>query len=211
MSLSKQVQAANRSNLKAVAIGVVLGLAITGGIVACTSSGSITSTGQQTENQAAKQGQLLLVNNQPVPVFVHSQLRANLIELETAEAKGVQSTTFAFPPGATATSGVAPIWTCPSIGASIASTTELTNPQQVVTNSYPTGGAALNIDQMDPTGVYTGQSAGTWTICLNKAGKAYAIYNESDVTTVLAPAVWDTATRSIQIVGDPSFKFSGGK
>jgi|SRR5579859_468070 len=182
------------------------------GAVACTSAASKTSSGQAAENQAARDGEQLLVNNQPVPVFAKSQERQNLIDLETALAKGAQTKSFMFPMGAATSDGkfdYPPFKVCNSIGGPIATGTELTNPTQVVTNSYPSGGAALTVDQMDPTGVYSSQSSsGTWVMCLDSAGNIRPFYWEGPVATTFGDAKWNPDTKQIDDIGVPSFHFS---
>src|SRR5579859_7110640 len=93
--------------------------------------------------------------NQPPPVRPWSQLRQNLIEIETAQADTTQTTSFFF------NLGVAnPVQTCPSIGFPIASTSEITNPEQIVGS-----GGSNAIPQIDPNGIYAGHSTGTYVIC----------------------------------------------
>jgi hypothetical protein len=167
---------------------------------ACTGSPSASNKAETKQGDYAQ-----LINNQPLPKFNHSQERQNLIEIESARAKGVQSTTFFFNLGARD-----PIQTCTSIGAPIASTTQLSNPQQLART-----GGQYNVDgvisQMDPTGTYTGDSSGTWSICVDAQGQPYADYWEGFVQTVFAPAVWDPATHTIKITGPASFHFTRGK
>lgn len=160
--------------------------------------GSLSGQSLETKQQAQDTKSLLLA--QPVPHFNYSQLRQNLIELETAQANGVQTTSFFFNQGVRD-----PIGQCPSIGAPIATTTELTNPQQVVGNTH----GNTSIGQMDPTGAYTGQSTGTYVMCIDGNGKTYANYWEGFVQTVFGPATWNSATHQVQLVGAPSFHFSG--
>ncbi len=139
--------------------------------------------------------------NQPAPVRPWSQLRQNLIEIETAQADTTQTTTFFFNLGSPA-----PIQSCPSIGFSIASTSEITNPEQIV------GENGVNaIPQIDPNGIYAGQSTGTYVICIDAQGRAYADYWEGFVQTVTGPAKWNTQTNSVELIGPPSFAFTKSK
>lgn len=179
---------------------VVVGLLT---IAACTSTSS---------NKALKADQQISGNvlttyerTQPAPQRPWSQLRQNLIELETAQSDTTQTTTFFFNLGVQA-----PIQECPSIGFPIASTSQITNPSQVVsqhgTNSYNEV-----VPQIDPNGIYAGDSTGTYVMCVDAQGRAYADYWEGSVQTVTGPAKWDSASNSIQLVGAPSFKFSSSK
>lgn len=143
-----------------------------------------------------------LSTNQPVPVFSYSQLRQNLVEIETAQAQGAQTTTFFFNMGVGD-----PIMSCPSIGFPIPTTDQLTNPEQAHTawhNPY-------TLHQIEANGVYTGDSTGTYVLCVNAQGQPYANYWEGFVNTVAGPAKWDTGSHSVQLLGPPSFQFSKGK
>lgn len=133
---------------------------------------------------------------QPAPYFKFSQVRQTLIEVEKAQANDTQTTSFGFNQGSTT-----PVWTCPSIGVPLASTTQLTNPEQLYQDSYPNGGADTALPQVDPTGVYTGQSTGTYVLCIAPNGSTYLQYWEGFVDTVTGPAVWNTSTNSIQLTG----------
>jgi hypothetical protein len=169
-------------------------------IAAC--GGQSAPNGNSLEHQQQQRDSTSLLYSQPVPGFTFSQLRANLIEIETAQAMGVQTTSFFFNQGARD-----PIQSCPSIGAPIASTTQLTNPDQVIHDGYARG-AALTVAQMDPTGVYSGNSTGTYVMCVGADGKPYADYWEGFVQTIFGPATWDYNTHQVRLVGPPSFRFS---
>ncbi len=146
---------------------------------------------------------------QPAPKFDWSQYRQNLIEIETAQSHTTQTTTFFFNQGVQA-----PIQSCPSIGFPIASTSELTNPDQAVGS---TGGASngqygvVVLPQIDPNGIFAGHSTGTYVICIDATGKAYGNYWEGFVQTVTGPAVWDEASHQVKLTGPPSFDFSTKK
>lgn len=201
VNLSKRTDV-NRARLGGV---VVTGVLISAVAVACSSSHSQPS-GQAQENQQQSRDTTAIVTNQPLPGFNYSQLRQNLKEIETAQANGVQTTTFFF------NQGVAdPIMSCPSVGAPIPSTDQLSNPSQIVHDNYPSGYAALVTEQMDPTGVYTGQSTGTYVMCIGADGKTYANYWEGYVQTVFGNATWDESKHQVSMVGAPSFNFSGIK
>ena len=176
-------------------------LVIAGALTLGACSQSVDSSAQQAANQtdAQKSGAALhqLQIAQPIPQYNWSQYRETLIQIENAQANTVQTTSFFF------NQGVAdPIQTCPSIGFGIASTTELTNPLQAVDNSGGNGGYAMTtIGQVDPTGVYSGNSTGTYVVCVNSDGSNYFQYWEGFVDTVTGPAVWNQSTHSIQLTG----------
>lgn len=155
---------------------------------------------RNTETRAAGIAADNLLRSQPIPIRPWSQLRQNLIELETSQADTTQTTTFFFNQGVQQ-----PVQECPSIGFPIPSTTELTNPEQKIQ------GHDVTLPQLETTGVYPGVSTGTYVICIDGQGRAYADYWEGFVQAVTGPAKWDSATHSISLIGPPSFKFSTEK
>lgn len=194
--------------LAKIALSVIAVLGVGGTITACTSKG--TPTAAQKEQQAQNQDTGNLLNNQPVPAFTWSQLRQNTIELENAQANTTQTTTFFFNMGIQD-----PIQSCPSIGFPIASTTQLTNPNQIVNaflHGYNGGYTAEGVvGNPDPTGVYTGASTGTYVICVAANGKGYADYWEGFVQTVTGSAAWDFTAHRMQPISNPTATFSTGK
>lgn len=185
-----------RKPTRALVTAAALALVVLGA-TAC----SMTPSAQQNENQQAQVGLQEVVRNQPVPAFAYSQDRQNLIEIETAIAKGIQTTSFFFQQG-----DPDPVRSCPSIGYPKANTTSLTNPLQVV--GGPQSGN-VTVEQMDPTGVYTpSSSSGTYVMCVAPDGSGQLAYWEGNVEAEAGLAKWDVATRSIQILKPADFHFS---
>lgn len=153
------------------------------------------------ESQTATDQLNRFMQTQPIPTFEWSQLRQNLIELETAQARTTQTTTFFFNMGI-----VDPVSNCPSIGFPIAATYQLTNPEQTAGG---TNGRAYVWPQMEATGVYTADTTGTYVMCTNSLGQAYAQYWEGFVMTVTGPAIWENG--EVLLTGDPTFDFSTGR
>lgn len=188
------------------ALGAAIGISL--GATACSSSDtkSADTANQKEASQQANASQNM-VTDQPIPSFEYSQLRQNLIELEKAQAAGVQSTTFFYNQGVQD-----PIFVCPSVGFGVASTTQLSNPEQLVDGG---GGnstwAKITIPQMDPNGVYSGNSTGTYVLCVGGDGKVFAKYWEGFVDTVSGPAKWNSSTHQEEMTGSSSFHFSTGK
>lgn len=178
---------------------------------ACTST---TTAGQKAAKSSASAeqdsiatGLVNMLKTQPLPRYAWSQLRQNLIELETAQADTTQTTSFFFNQGSRD-----PIQECPSIGFPIAGTTQLSNPQQKITDVGRSGGNGnVTTPQIDPNGVYSGESTGTYVICVDAQGRAYADYWEGFVQTVTGPAKWDETNGKVELIGAPSFKFSTNK
>lgn len=134
---------------------------------------------------------------QPVPTFDYSQQRENLIDINTAQAETTETTSFFF------LEGVGLVNQCPSIGFPIASTAQLTNPEQKV-NRHD-----LALPQIEPNGVYTGQSTGTYTVCIDGDGNAYGVYWEGYVYTTTGPAEFENDR--ITLTGSPTANFSEGE
>lgn len=134
----------------------------------------------------------------PVPMFDRSQERQNLVELTTARAQSTATTSFFF------NLGIAdPITVCPSTGFPIPATMQLTNPEARAYSS-----AAYTVPQVEPTGVYTGDTTGTYVMCIDAQGNGYAQYWEGFVSAVTGPAEWNAQTKQIQLIGPPSFEFT---
>jgi hypothetical protein len=181
------------------ALTIVVAAAAVIGLSSCSQDdGSARSQEQAT---AAQQLDGFL-KAQPVPTVNWSQLRQNLIELQTAQAETTATTSFFFNQGVEQ-----PVMSCPSIGFPIPATYQLTNPDAVVDLGRETG--AVTVGQLESTGVYTGDTSGTYVMCVSPAGEAYAFYWEGFVSTVTGPAKWDG--ERIVLTGDSSFDFSEGK
>ena len=175
---------------------ILLVPAIVGAILltGCSQQPDSVQNDQNVSNDALTQ----LQKSQPVPVFNYSQERQTLISVEEARAHVVATTTFFFNQGVQD-----PIASCPSIGFPLATTTELTNPSQVV---WGGNGASGTVGQADPTGVYTGDSSGTYVDCVNDKGQQYVQYWEGFVQTIGGPATWDSAKHQVVLTGEPTVK-----
>jgi|SRR5882762_396154 len=179
-----------------VSAGIVISVGL---LVGCDA----TPSGQRQENAAQAGITTQLVTNQPIPNIGYSQMRQNLIEIETAEDKGVQTTSFIF-----GNFSADPVQICPSIGVPIPNTASLSNPEQA---TY-TGSATYTTPQMDPNGVYApSASSGTFVICVGADGKPNPVYAEGNVHTVFGPAVWNRQTHSVEMTGPASFKFTASQ
>lgn len=176
------------SKLKYVAVVGLLALA------ACSSGA------QSKESKIANEQLAGFLTAQPVPIFNWSQLRQNLIELETAQANTTATTSFFFNQGVQD-----PIASCPSIGFPIPSTYQLTNPSKAV--GGPESGN-VTVAQIESTGVYTADTSGTYVICIDTNGKGYAFYWEGFVSTVTGPATWDTEAHNVTLTGAATGAFS---
>jgi hypothetical protein len=159
----------------------------------CSANNAVTNDSKVTNDQLQT-----YQANQPVPHFDWSQYRQTVIDVETAEVNGVATTTFMM------NFGVDPISSCPSIGFPVASTAQLTNPEQITYANLPMGSEVGTISQAEPNGVYTGTSSGTYVVCVSPAGAKYIVYWEGAVFTLGGPAHWDFTKHSAVLDGDPT-------
>lgn len=165
---------------------------------ACTDGGAPSAT--KSDQDLSAQILADLQKAHPTPKFARSQLRQNLVDIVTAQAESTQTTSFFF------LEGVGVVGQCPSIGFPIASTAQLTNPDQVVTRRE---GRITTVPQVEPTGIYTGDSSGTYVICVDAQGEAYARYWEGYVQVVTGPAEFRDG--QVVLIGPSSFDFNDGE
>lgn len=181
----------------AAAATVLAGLTLATG---CDSNSSANS-----KDQAATNTQLdIYQRNQPIPQAVFSQYRNTLINVENAQIHGVATTSFFFNQGSTQ-----PYKVCPSVGFPVASTSQLTNPQQIAWGANNAGSAV--IAQMEPNGTFTGDSTGTYVTCIGADGTRYVSYAEGFVDTEGGPAHWDKGSNSIVLDGAPTVTAGSGR
>lgn len=176
--------------------GLIGAAALATGAGAC---GGGNSSGAAQELGSSQQIEKTYVQNQPAPIFNHSDIRATAIEIEAIQALGENTTSFAV----TNTGGL--LWSCPSLGEPIAATTQITNPSMPENATDGNGNwNTVPVGNMDPNGIYSGDSTGTYVLCVNKQGEPYAHYYEGYVDVVSGPATYDTATHQIVTNGAPT-------
>ncbi len=179
----------NRSRI----IAVTVALAASAAVVA----GCSTTPDAAAKDQAKSNNQLdVLQRSQPIPFSTWSQYRQTLTDVELAQIHGVATTSFFFNQGAPV-----PYKSCPSIGFPVASTSQLTNPEQSVTHGES---GIATIGQLEPNGTFTGQSTGTYVVCVAANGIKYISYAEGFVHTEGGPAHWDGEQRLIVDDGAPT-------
>ena len=188
--------------MRKILTGTIIAISLLG-IAAC---GNTSQPNSIANDQTATNTQLdRYQKNQPVPQSDASQLRQTVIDVELAQIHGVATTTFFFNQGVQN-----PIQSCPSIGFPVASTSQLTSPDQLVgnggsSNYYGTG----VVSQQEPNGVYTGASSGTYVVCVAPSGVKYINYWEGFVHTVGGAATWDKAQGLITLQGSPTVTLKG--
>lgn len=193
-----------KSKIKAAIAILTIGLI---GLSACDDQKGSNTQNKETDIATEQQDQFLQA--QPIPSYNWSQLRQNLIEIETAQANTTATTSFMFLLAGVGESGPM-VHSCPSIGFPIPATYQLTNPEKPLKINLSGGGVAndvVTVSQLEPTGVYTGDTTGTYVMCVDSNGKAYAFYHEGYVSTVS----WDTVKGEIVMDGASSADFTVGK
>jgi hypothetical protein len=170
-----------RSWTTVIAVGALIGA-----LTSCTPTATENDK-KSTDTQLQK-----YQANQPIPQADWSQYRQTVIDVTQAQIHGMATTTFQF------NQGVAdPIDSCPSIGFAVPSTAQLTNPDQAVSSG-------ATVAQAEPNGVFTGDSTGTYIVCVDPNGKKYIDYWEGYVKTVGGPAHWDSTKKDVVLDGVPT-------
>lgn len=184
--------------------GAFITILLVSSLTACTATDASQQKGGETakqEQQAVQTGFNRLSNSQQIPTFDWSQERQTLIDVETIRATGATSTTAGY------LEGVGLIWWCPSIGAPVPSTYQLSASQQWVDLPGDHTYELKPVDQGEPTGVYIGQSTGTWTICLDDNGKKFGKYWEGYTDSTTGIITTYPADKRV-VVSDVTFKFT---
>jgi len=132
------------------------------------------------QQSRVNEGVSRIQNAQQVPVFDWSQEFQTVIDSETIRATGVTSTSLFYIPG------VGLEYWCPSVGAPVPSTYQLTNSQQYIDIHGDGTEQFFPFDQAEPTGVIVGDSDATWTICVDNAGNKFGQYWEGPVGSTIA-------------------------
>lgn len=181
------------TKITAIAAAVVLMATLAG----CTMGTSAAQKDTQATNSQLDRYQ----KNQPIPGSDWSQYRQTVLDVEAAQIHGVATTTFFFNQGTDK-----PIKVCPSIGFPVASTAQLTNPDQIAFGGNSSGltGEYGVIGQQEPNGVYTGDSSGTYIVCIAGDGSKYISYWEGDTQTEGGAAHWDATQGLITLDGAPT-------
>ncbi len=195
-----------RRHRAVIAMGCAILLA--GSLTAACSTDSGTTTpppAPQSDINTSNNIEQQFLKDQPIPNFNgHSDIRAELTQIEAIQALGEQTTTFMFNQGVRN-----PVAYCPSEGLPVPASAELSNPSTIFDDQNVGGGYNLNggqsdvIPNMDPNGIYPGVTTGTYALCTDQAGGTYAFYWEGFDGAVSAPAVWNNATGQIQVTGAP--------
>src|SRR3990167_3073593 len=131
------------------------------------------------EQEAVANGFSRLTRSQQIPTFDWSQERQTIIDAENIRATGSLGTSLLM------LEGVGMVYWCPSSGAPVPSTYQLSASQQYVDIPGDHTYERFPIDQGEPTGAYVGASDGTWVICLDDAGNKFGVYWEGRVGSIV--------------------------
>lgn len=175
-------------------------LAVVGIFFVTTAESCSSSSGTDKEETTANSQLEQYLKSQPIPRFNSSQLRQNLIEIQTAQANATVTTSFMFLLSGSGSTGPL-VHQCSSIGFPIPATYQLTNPES--------DKHEVTLPQLESTGVYTGDTTGTYVICIGADGEPFAFYHEGFVATVTGPAHWDNTKGEIVMDGPSSAEFTG--
>lgn len=146
---------------------------------------------QSDQVNAINQGVDRMTDSQQVPVFDYSEERQTLIDVLTIRADGSVGTTQFF------LEGVGLVGWCPSSGAPVPSTYQLTPDEQYIDLSGDRVRERFPADLAEPTGVFPGESTASWVVCLDDAGNPFGVYWEGPVGSVIG----------VQNGLDPSLRF----
>lgn len=188
------------------AIATVIGLIALVAIAAGCEWGSSEENRQAGRNANAEQQAISdslsqLVDSQQIPTFDFSQERQTVIDAETVRATGATSTALFY------IEGVGLEFWCPSIGAPVPSTYQLSANESWVDIPGDESRELFNVQQGEPTGVYVGDSNATWVICLDDQGRSFGQYWEGPVGATVASVENLPADKRIQPT-DIQFEFT---
>jgi len=146
------------------------------------------------ERRVVERNEKQQLKGQPAPTGAWSQLRQNLIDIEAAQIGTTATTTFMFHMG-----NPNPVKECSSIGFPIPATYQLTNPEKLIDS--PRYSEDHVVAQQETTGVYTGDTSGTYVICVDDSGNGRITYWEGPVETETGEATWNKTTHQIESTG----------
>lgn len=181
---------------------IAAAVALVGALAACTPP---TSAANRAEQKATAEIASAMVANQPIPSASWSQQRETLRQIITMQVNTTPTFTYFFAPGR---SDARPVFSCQSIGDPIPATFQLTNPESQAGNHE---GGYFTIPQMEPTGVFSGETDGTNVLCLKDDGQLFKIYWEGQVMSTTLPLIWDGSTLTADQNATPTYEFKAGK
>lgn len=191
--------------MKRIAIGIIGLIALVAIAAGC--DWGTSEENRQAGNNAASEQQAVsdsfsqLVDSQQIPSFNFSQERQTVIDAETVRATGATSTALFY------IEGVGLEFWCPSIGAPVPSTYQLSANESWVDIPGDESRELFNVQQGEPTGVYVGDSNATWVICLDDQGRSFGQYWEGPVGATVASVENLPADKRIQPT-DIQFEFT---
>ena len=168
-------------------------------LVGCSYGGSEADKREQQISNDLAAGYTI---NQPIPTAEWSQIRQTLIEIQTMQTDATATFSYFFAPGKE--DGL-PIFQCPSIGDPVPSSFQLTNPEK--TQKY--NGGRYVLPQMEPTGVFSGDTTATNVLCVDAQGRGFKVYWEGQVmSTTTELSFGDAVVGTISNGAEPTAEFT---
>jgi hypothetical protein len=133
------------------------------------------SANNRTETEAIASSFRQIHESNPIKVFKTSQEYDTLQDVLTLRAEGTHGTAVV-----TTFDGTL-LWWCPTLGAPIPSTYQISNPSAFVDPPDKGGQTDVLVAQGEPTGVYPGDSTATWVLCLDDHGTPFGQYDEANI------------------------------
>ncbi len=176
---------------------LVLGVVVVAlAVAACGLSNSSTTAEQKVVDSQQQQYEKV----QPIPFYDYSAQRQALIDIYNSQ--NLQQQTWDV---VTSYSGQF-LFECEAQGWPIPADAQLSNPLQIAgaylgnNSTWETG----VVGQAEPNGVYTGNTQGTYILCIRADGKLSPVYTENNVQMFPFPVTIDPATGQIKDAGGPS-------
>lgn len=179
-------------NAKIILATLIFGVTV----AACGLSNSSTTNEQKVVDSQQEQ----YAKVQPIPFYDYSAQRQALIDIYNSQ--NLQQQTWDV---VTSYSGQF-LFECESQGWPIPADAQLSNPLQIAgaylgnTSTWESG----VVGQAEPNGVYTGNTQGTYILCLRADGKLSPVYTENNVQMFPFPVTVDPNTGQIKDAGGNS-------
>lgn len=156
-------------------IGASVSLLALFALSSCEDTKSSAEQASETEITETGSQMKVLTDAQPAIRVNYSQVRQTLLLAEYLAASSSASQAFEFIPGVPN-----PVFECESVGFPVPGTFNLTNPLIEDPNSRQESGIVVSQAE-GMLGVYTGDTQGTYVVCLTPEGKPYVHWAEGIV------------------------------
>lgn len=166
-------------------------------VVVAACNGVTQSVSQEQNAVNAQQDQYNKV--QPIPFYDYSLQRQALIDIYNSQNQNSKTWDVI-----TSYSGQF-LFMCQAVGWPIPAAAQLSNPQQIAwSNSGGTTWSSGVVGQAEPNGIYTGNTQGTYILCIRPDGKISPVYTENNVQMFPFEVKVDPTTGQIVDAGGSS-------